>query len=237
MSFGALCGFEYAAIFAGESRNPPPPPDRAPSGLPPPLIALLYIFGTSAILAYVSPDNIDVIGPIPQALRVGAGRHTIRRSDCPGCCPLPAHELSFQLQPELRRQQPVFLPCAPDGTTCCRNGSHSCIPASEHPVNSIFSSAGSRSPQASPCSAGVGAQEAFELLLIWAFTFYAIAYLALFAIPVLAGGNSLPCAGPLWMKVLASFGFLMTLLFVVLSIFLPLFPSPASRRTRQRPLR
>ena len=32
----------------------------------------------------------------------------------------------------------------------------------------------------------MGQQEAFELLQIWGFTFYAIAYLALFAIPLLA---------------------------------------------------
>ena len=47
-------------------------------------------------------------------------------------------------------------------------------------------------------------------------------YLALFAIPVLAGKQS-SLRGPLWMKVLATFGFLMTLLFVVLSIF-PIIP-------------
>src|ERR1700676_2350041 len=72
MSFGALCRFEYAAIFAGESRNPGRHLTRA-IWIAAPLIALLYIFGTSAILAYVSPDNIDVIGPIPQALRVALG--------------------------------------------------------------------------------------------------------------------------------------------------------------------
>src|SRR6202043_3332706 len=36
-----------------------------------PLIAFLYIFGTSAILAFVSPDKVDLIGPIPQALSNG----------------------------------------------------------------------------------------------------------------------------------------------------------------------
>ncbi len=72
MTFGALCGFEYAAIFAGESRNPAKHLSRAIL-IAAPIIALLYIFGTSAILAYVSPDKIDVIGPIPQALRLALG--------------------------------------------------------------------------------------------------------------------------------------------------------------------
>ena len=67
MTFGALTGFELVAIFAGESRNPAR--NLARSILfTAPLIALLYILGTSSILAYVSPDSIDVIGPIPQAL-------------------------------------------------------------------------------------------------------------------------------------------------------------------------
>ena len=69
MTFGALCGFEYAAIFSGESRNPGQNLSRA-IFVAAPLIALLYIFGTSAILAFVPPDKIDVIGPIPQALHV-----------------------------------------------------------------------------------------------------------------------------------------------------------------------
>ena len=70
MTFGALSGFEYVAIFAGESRNPGPNLARSVL-LTAPLIAFLYIFGTSAILTFVSPDAVDVIGPVPQALTRG----------------------------------------------------------------------------------------------------------------------------------------------------------------------
>ncbi len=70
MTFGALCGLEYAAIFSGEARNPVRHFPRAIL-LAVPLVAALYIFGTSAILAFVSPDSVDLIGPIPQALRQG----------------------------------------------------------------------------------------------------------------------------------------------------------------------
>jgi amino acid transporter len=86
------------------------------------------------------------------------------------------------------------------------------------PVNSILFLGGITLAASIAVLIGVGAQEAFELLLIWAFTFYAIAYLALFAIPILAGKES-SLRGPLWMKLLATFGFLMTLMYVVLSIF------------------
>src|SRR5579863_7682356 len=70
MTFGALSGFEYVAVFAGESRNPGR--NLARSILfTAPIIALLYILGTSGILAFVSPDAVDLIGPIPQALSRG----------------------------------------------------------------------------------------------------------------------------------------------------------------------
>jgi len=219
MSFGALCGFEYAAIFAGESRNPRRHLTRA-IWIAAPLIALLYIFGTSAILAYVSPDNIDVIGPIPQALRVALGGTRLGEVIVPVAILflLTNYLSSFSLNFAANTRLPM---CAgwdhllPQWFTRLH-------PRYRTPVNSIFFLGGITLAASIAVLAGVGAQEAFELLLIWAFTFYAIAYLALFAIPVLAGKDS-SLRGPLWMKVLASFGFLMTLLFVVLSIF-PIIP-------------
>jgi len=69
---------------------------------------------------------------------------------------------------------------------------------------------------------GVGNQEAFTLLQIWGFSFYGIAYLALFAVPVLSLKDR-GLRGPVWLRVLAVSGFLLTLLFVVLSIF-PIIP-------------
>jgi len=65
---------------------------------------------------------------------------------------------------------------------------------------------------------GVGPAEAYELLLTWGFTFYAIAYLALFAIPFLSPKDR--GLRPRWgLQLAALSGFLMTLLYVVLSIF------------------
>lgn len=219
MSFGALCGFEYAAIFAGESRNPRRHLTRA-IWIAAPLIALLYIFGTSAILAYVSPENIDVIGPIPQALRIALGGTRLGGVIVPVAILflLTNYLSSFSLNFAANTRLPM---CAgwdhllPQWFTRLH-------PRYRTPVNSIFFLGGITLAAGVAVLAGVGAQEAFELLLIWAFTFYAIAYLALFAIPVLAAKES-SLRGPLWMKVLAIFGFLMTLLFVVLSIF-PIIP-------------
>lgn len=65
---------------------------------------------------------------------------------------------------------------------------------------------------------GVGEQEAFELLLVVAFAFYATAYLALFAIPLLAGDKVGFRAG-WWLRVAAACGLAMTLLYLALSVF------------------
>jgi type IV secretory pathway VirB3-like protein len=65
---------------------------------------------------------------------------------------------------------------------------------------------------------GVRELEAFEMLQICGFTFYGIAYLAMFAIPLFAKrGSKLRSGMPL--RVAATCGFALTLLFVVLSIF------------------
>ena len=65
---------------------------------------------------------------------------------------------------------------------------------------------------------GVGEQEAFELLLVLAFAFYATAYLALFAIPLLAR-KELGIRPALWLRLGAVSGLLVTLLYILLSVF------------------
>jgi amino acid transporter len=65
---------------------------------------------------------------------------------------------------------------------------------------------------------GVGEQEAFQLLWNASGIFYALTYLAMFAIP-LVGLRKTGERMPLWLKAAACSGFLMTLLYVALSVF------------------
>jgi len=60
-------------------------------------------------------------------------------------------------------------------------------------------------------------QEAFEMLQIWGFAFYGLAYLALFAIPVFAKRDARLRSG-IMLKIASLCGLVLTLLFVVLSI-------------------
>src|SRR5262245_20341815 len=71
LGFGALGGFEYVAILAGECRDPVRTISRSVI-IAAPIIAVMFIMGTSSVLAFVHPDNIDLIGPIPQVLSIGS---------------------------------------------------------------------------------------------------------------------------------------------------------------------
>jgi amino acid transporter len=183
MTFGALCGFEYAAIFAGESRNPAKHLSRAIL-IAASIIVLLYIFGTSAILAYVSPDEVDVIGPIPQALRLALGVSALAQVIVAAAILLllTNYLSSFSLNFALNTRLPM-----------CAGWDH-LLPKwftrlhakYRTPVNSIPFLGAIKLVASTVVLVGVGQQEAFELLQIWGFTLYAIAYLALFAVPLLA---------------------------------------------------
>lgn len=64
---------------------------------------------------------------------------------------------------------------------------------------------------------GVGKQEAFQLLWNASGVFYALTYLAMFAIP-LVGLKGMEPRPPVWLKIAALSGLLMTLLYMALSI-------------------
>lgn len=70
LAVGGLSGFEYVAILAGETRAPARDIGRSVL-IASPIIALMFILGTSSVLAFVGNDQIDLIGPVPQTLRLG----------------------------------------------------------------------------------------------------------------------------------------------------------------------
>ena len=217
MTFGALCGFEYVAIFAGECRNPERNLARSIL-ISAPVIALMYIFGTSAILAFVPPDAVDVTAAIPQALS---------RAFQPFGVAIVRIILPLSVVLLLTNYVSTFNI---NFNGCARlpmvAGWDHLLPAwftrlhskYKTPVNSIFFAAGVAMAATVAVLIGVGQQEAFELLLVGAFAFYATAYLALFAIPLFAR-KELGMRPGLLLRLGAVSGFLMTLLYIVLSIF------------------
>lgn len=219
MTFGALSGFEYVAVFAGESRNPGRNLPRS-IAFTAPLIALLYILGTSGILAFVSPEAIDVIGPIPQALNRGFAIFG-------PVGPLVSIVILLLLMNYLCSYTIYFsantrLPLVAGWDRLLPSWFTRLHPKYRTPVNSTLFMGGVALASSMAVLIGAGSQESFVLLQIWAWTFYGLAYLAKFAIPLFSAKEKGLRPGP-WMRIGAASGFLVTLLFVSLSV-LPVIP-------------
>ena len=213
MTFGALSGFEYVAIFAGEARNPVRNIGRS-IAVTAPAIVLIYILATSAILAYVAPDNVDVIGPIPQALRIGFGNFGAVIVPLAIFLLLANYLSTFSLY----FSGSARLPMAAGWDHLLPEWFSRLHARHKTPVNSILFLGGATLAASFAALIGVGEQESYELLLTWGFSFYGIAYLALFAIPLFAPRSTGIRPG-LILRVASASGLLVTLLFVILSIF------------------
>ena len=225
LAVGALSGFEYVAVLAGECKDPERTIGRA-TLIAAPIIAVMFILGTSAVLAFSSPDQIDLIGPIPQTLRRGFGSLGVASI----VAPLAIVLLTTRT---IANSSIVFtgntrMPMVAGWDRLLPAWFTRLHPRFRTPVNSIlfvgavslaFSLAG---------IAGVGQQEAFQLLDNAAGIFYGLTYLVLFAIPLIGAyrrGSVMP-RGSLGLKIAAASGFLTTVLYVVLSIF-PIIDVPS----------
>jgi glutamate:GABA antiporter len=215
LGFGALGGFEYVAILAGECRDPVRTINRSVI-IAAPIIAVMFILGTSSVLAFVRPDNIDLIGPIPQVLSIGSRAFGLAANIVPVailmvmCMRLAQASVNFTANTRL----PMVA------------GWDHLLPAwftklhakRRTPVNSILFVGAMILAMGLAGIAGVGEQEAYQLLQNAAGSFYAITYLVMFAIPII-GLRGVQPRPSLWLKIASGSGFLMTLLYVVVSVF------------------
>lgn len=214
MTFGALSGFETVAILAGESRSPVHDITRSII-VTAPVIALLYIFGTSGILAFVSPDAIDVIGPIPQALRSGFALFGT-------ALPIVSLAILLLLLNYLCSYTFYFsintrLPMAAGWDHLMPHWFTRLHPRYRTPINSILFMGGVALAASVAVLIGSGSQESFILLQTWTWTLYGLAYLVKFAIPLVSAKEKGLRPKP-WLQLGSATGFIVTLLFVLLSV-------------------
>jgi amino acid transporter len=215
MGFGALGGFEYVAILAGECRDPVRTIRRSVL-IAAPAVALMFILGTGAMLSLVRPGDIDLIGPIPQALSLGARSLGIATRIAPlvilSILGLHIAQRSVNLTATAR------LPMVAGWDHLLPKWFTRLHPKHRTPVNSILFLSVLIFMFGVASLIGVGQQEAFQLLNNASGIFYALTYLVMFAIP-LVGLRHLQPRAPWWLRMAAASGFLMTLLYVTLSIF------------------
>jgi glutamate:GABA antiporter len=214
MGFGAMGGFDTVAIFAGECR------DRNVAAcirrsvwIATPLIAGAFVLGTACVLVFVKPDNIDLISPITQVLNRGmqsagfAGSATSITGT--------VIVLTLVGQAVLSFNSSVRLPLVAGWDQLLPSWFTRLHPKYKTPVGSIAVIGGMSLVIALLTSLGAGNQEGYQLLQNANGIAYGLAYLVMFAIPLAARGEKPSRV----LRAAAASGFVMTLLYVILSVF------------------
>ncbi len=214
MLFGALCGLEYIAILAGESK------DAARSigqsvVFASPIICAMFIAGTSSVLAF-SRGHIDFIAPIPQTLRYALGNSGLANLIAMAAILLVQFRLiaasSFIFTGVTR------LPMAAGWDHLIPEWFTRLHPRYRTPVNSVVFTCVLVLLLLFLANVGVHAQEAFQVLTNAAITHYEIAYLAMFAIPII-GAKALRARLPRWIRWTSITGLCATLFSFLISAY------------------
>jgi amino acid transporter len=212
LGFGALGGFEYVAIHAGESKDPVRAFTRS-VWIAAPVIAVMFILGTSSVVALIPRDQIDLIAPIPQILSVGFKALPFAAAVAPltilALLGIRIAQASVQFAGNSR------LPMVAGWDRLLPSWFSALHRRFRTPFHSILFGGGAAVTLSLLGLVGVGKQEAFQLLWNGSAVFYALTYVALFALP-LVGRSAKAMSG--WIKAAAISGLLMTLLYIALSI-------------------
>jgi glutamate:GABA antiporter len=214
LALGGLTGFEYIAILAGETRAPARNIGRSVV-IATPIIALMFILGTSSVLAFVPHDQIDLIGPIPQVLSIGFSSlgwvGTIGSIAILGIAVRTIALMSIYFAGNTR------LPMVAGWDRLLPAWFSRLHPKYKTPINSILFVGAVTLVLGLLSLLGTHAQEAFQLIDNTGGVFYALTYLVLFAIP-LFGTKTLGVRAPWWLKLACASGFIVTVIFICLSI-------------------
>ena len=218
MGFGAFGGFEYVAIVAGECRDPVRAITRSVV-IATPIIAAMFILGTGSVLYFVRPGDIDLVGPIPQVLHLGA-----RGLGAAGLvAPIVIMTMTVVriAQASVNFTGSTRLPMVAGWDDLLPAWFTRLSPRYRTPVNSILFVGGVTLCIGLAGIVGVGQQEAFQVLNNGSGIFYALTYVVMFALPI--AGRGATRAGQagvsILLRVAAVSGLGMTLLYVVLSVF------------------
>ena len=212
MTVGALSGFEYVAILAGESRNAARTVGQSVI-ISAPIIVLMFILGTSSVLTFVGSQPINVIGPIPQTMRLAIGAAGW----------VAPFAISLLMMRAVASASLIFtgltrLPMAAGWDSLVPRWFARLHPRWRTPVNSILFVAALVVLLIFFSMVGVREQEAYQLLSGASLVHYAIIYVALFALPVL-GSRALRKALPAWVKLVSLAGLVSSAIALVILVY------------------
>ena len=205
----AASGLEYIAIMAGEAKAP-----SRDIGLSiiiaSPIIVVMFILGTASVLAFheLTHSTLNYIAPIPQTLRLAFGNSAVAT--------LLARFVILLLQIRiLGAASYIFtgvarLPMAAGWDHLIPAWFSRLHPRFRTPANSILFATVLIAALIVLGSAGVHAAQTFNLLNNASSEFYVLAYLVMFAIPIV-GLKLFSRRIPVWASILCAVGFLSTL--------------------------
>jgi amino acid transporter len=212
MTSGALSGFEYVAILAGECRSAARTVGQSVV-ISAPIIALMFILGTSSVLAFVGGQPINIIGPIPQTFRIALGAASWAAPV--GIFMIMARQISGA---SLIFTGLTRLPMTAGWDNLAPRWFTRLHPRFRTPVNSIVFVAAMVMVLVLLSMAGVGEQEANQLLSMTSIAHYAIAYVVLFALP-LFGRQAFRAALPRWVIAVSAAGLLASAVTLVIAVY------------------
>jgi amino acid transporter len=216
MCAGALSGFEYVAILAGECHSPARTIGRSVA-ISAPIIAIMFILGTSSVLAFVGSRPINVIGPIPQTMRLALGTTGRAAAAAP-------FAIFLLMARAIAAASLIFtgltrLPMTAGWDRIVPRWFSALHPRRRTPVNSILFVALLVMALILLSMLGVHEQEANQTLAEASVAHYAIAYVGLFALPLL-GRSELRRRLPLWVKAVSAAGLFSSMI----SLFIAVYP-------------
>src|SRR6266568_90658 len=222
LAVGALSGFEYVAILAGETRAPARDIGRSVL-IASPVIALMFILGTSSVLAFIGNNPIDLIGPVPQTLRLGLRSFPIAGAIASiGILLMATRTISST---SVHVTGSSRLPMVAGWDQLLPGWFSRLHPRYKTPVNSIIFVGAITLVIAIASQIGAGIQEAFQLVDNAANVFYGIVYAVMFAIPII-GAVAIRARARAWLRLAAACGFAVCLLAIFFTIY-PIIDVPS----------
>src|SRR5438270_3107404 len=225
LAVGGLSGFEYVAILAGETRAPARDIGRSVL-IASPIIALMFILGTSSVLAFIGNDQIDLIGPVPQTLRLGLRAFPIAGVIASIGIVLMTIRSISSTRGHVTASSGLSMVAGWD--RLLSEWVSRLHPRYKTPINSIIFVGATTLLIAVASQIGAGIQEAFQLVDNAANVFYGIVYFMMFAIPVF-GAASIRSGAPIWLRTAAVCGAAVSLSAIFFTVY-PIIdvPNPLS---------
>jgi glutamate:GABA antiporter len=215
ITVGGLSGFEYVAIMAGECRDAGRNIGKSVA-IAAPIIALMFILGTSSVITFVGDRPIDLIGPIPQTFRAALGNAGFAAQ-------FASLAILLLLVRAVSAASLIFtgltrLPVTAGWDHLLPVWFTRLDPRRRTPVNSILFVTVLAIVLIFFSMLGVREQEALQLLNSASNVHYGIAYVALFAIP-LFGSARLRKSLPGWLRAPALAGLISSAIAVLIAIY------------------